>query len=411
MHRILALALLALAACHAPAQGAVGRSAPAAEGFDRARLEHVAEVVRGSVERGEHAGVALLVARHGRIVLEQGFGSADIEHHLPMSGDTIVRVYSMTKIVTAVAALQLYEDGALALGDPITRWLPELEGLQVLTGGTADAPELAPLAHPITVKMLLNHTAGFVYDFFSSSPVVDLYQRADLWNAPSADEFLARVAKLPLVHQPGESFTYGISDDVLAVLIARASGTSFEDFVARRITAPLGMRDTAFDVPAEKRARLAEVYKSVDGKLVPAPLFLGVFAEPGRGFASGGAGLFSTLEDYARLVQCLLDGGTLDGARILGRKTVELALQNSLVGSANTMGPAQGWGLFSGLNLVPPPDEPGSAGTFSWGGAATTLFFADPHEDLIALVFAQHLPFDEHGLFPRFRAAVYQALE
>ena len=405
------LLLLLLASCSTRAHGVLAPADPALEGFDPARLERVTELVRGSIERGEHAGVSLLVARHGRVVLEQSFGLADLQTRAPMRPDTIVRIYSMSKVITAVAALQLFEDGVLRLDEPITRWLPELAGLQVATGGTADSPALAPLARPITVRMLLNHTAGFTYDFFSGSPAAELYKRAELWEASSLEEFLERVAKLPLVRQPGEGFDYGISDDVLGVLIERASGLSFEDFVARRITEPLGMHDTFFDVPEEKRARVAGLCMRSAGTLAPAPLFLEVHAEPGRGFASGGAGLFSTLRDYARFGQCLLDGGTLDGVRILGRKTVELARTNSLPPGANAFDPTQGWGLFSAVQLALPMHEPGSVGAFGWGGAATTYFLVDPSEDLIMLVFAQHLPYDETQLFPRFRTAVYQALE
>jgi CubicO group peptidase (beta-lactamase class C family) len=280
----------------------------------------------------------------------------------------------------------------------------------VWAGGTADAPELAPLARPITVLNLLNHTAGFTYDFFPDHPVVELYRRADLWSAGSLDEFVARVATLPLLRQPGEAFDYGIADDLLGALIERASGRRFEDFVAARITGPLGMRDTFFDVPAEKRARVGALHQRVDGTLAVAPVFLEVHAEPGRGFASGGAGLFSTIEDYARFAQCLLDGGELRGVRILERETVELALRDSLPTGVDVFDATQGWGLFSAVQRAESPAQPGHVGLFSWGGAATTNFFADPSEELLALVFAQHLPYDEPQLFGAFRKAVFAAL-
>lgn len=379
-------------------------------GFDPQRVGRIGDVARQAVERGDYAGVSYLVLHDGQVVTEGAFGSADIEKRTPLTTDTIVRLYSMSKVVTCVAALQLMEDGVLTLDDPIARWLPELEKLQVYTGGPADAPNLEPLKQPITVKNLLNHTAGFTYDFFPG-PVAELYQRADLWNSPSLDEFITRVAKLPLVRQPGQAFDYGISDDVLGALIQRASGMTFEEFVAQRITRPLRLDDTFFDVPADKLSRLAALHVRNGDHLEVGPVILGAYTEAGRGIPSGGAGLFSTIHDYARFAECLLEGGTLDGARILGRKTVELALQNSLPSGVNTFDPSTGWGLFSGVRLATPvSNEPGSAGTFTWSGAATTNFIADPQEHLVALVFAQHTPFDERQLFPRFHIAVYQAL-
>jgi CubicO group peptidase (beta-lactamase class C family) len=406
------LACAALAACASQPFRAPARAAGAAgtAGFDPERLGRVADVVRGAVEQGDYAGASFLVLHDGRTASEGAWGLADADTGAPMRLDTIVRIYSMTKVVTCVAALQLMEEGVLRLDDPVSRWLPELDRLQVFTGGTADAPVLEPLAEPLTVKHLLNHTGGFTYDLFSG-PVPELYQRADLWNATSMDDFIARVARLPLLRQPGQAFDYGIGNDLLAVLVERAGGAPFEEQVARRITGPLGMDDTFFDVPEDKRARLAAIHVREGDELQTGPIILGAYAEPGRGIASGGAGLFSTLQDYAHFAQCLLQGGTLDGVRILGRKTVELALKNSLPAGVGTFEPGMAWGLFSGVRLpTPAGNEPDSPGTFSWAGAATTLFFADPEENVVALVFAQHTPMDERGLLPRFRIAVYQAL-
>ncbi len=404
-----ALALPTLSACISLDTPAF-RRAVAVQGFDAARLTRVPDVCSSAVDHGDYVGVSYLVMRNGTVVSEGAFGYADIEKRTPMTTDTIVRVYSMSKVFTCVAALQLMEDGVLKLDDPIARWLPELEKLEVYTGGPAEAPNLEPLKQPITVKNLLNHTAGFTYEFFPG-PVADIYKRADLWNSPSLDEFIARVAKLPLVRQPGQAFDYGISDDVLGALIQRASGMKFEEFVAQRITRPLHLDDTFFDVPSDKMSRLAALHVRDGDHLEVGPVILGAYAEAGRGIPSGGAGLFSTIRDYARFAECLLEGGTLDGVRILGRKTVELALENSLPSGANTFDASTGWGLFSGVRLASPvSNEPGSAGTFTWSGAATTNFIADPKERLVALVFAQHTPFDERQMFPRFHIAVYQAL-
>lgn len=385
---------------------------PKRAGFDPARLERVHRLMQDLVAGGKHAGAAVLIARHGKMVDFHTWGQRDIDSGAPFEKDTICRIYSMSKVVTAVAALQLFEAGHFQLDSSVSNWLPELRDVKVLAGGTADAPRLVAATNAITVRMLLNHTAGFTYDFFGGSPVHDLYQRADLWSATSLDDFMARVGRLPLLAQPGTRFNYSISDDLLGVLIQRVSRMSFEAYVARHITGPLRMHDTFFDVPPAKMARVSRLHELKAGRLQTTPEILGAHAEPGRSMASGGAGLFSTIGDYARFAQCLLNGGTLDGARILGRKTVELSLKNTLPPGESAFAPSEGWGLLSALRLdMAAAREPASEGMFYWSGAATTHFFCDPKEGLVGLVFCQHLPFDQHGLFTKFRTAVYQALE
>lgn len=385
---------------------------PKSEGIDPARLERVFDLVEGTVKDGKHAGASVLVARHGKIVGWRNFGVRDLETGKTVERDTIFRIYSMTKVVTAVAVLQLFEQNRFNLDSPVAEWLPELKEPRVLTGGTADQPVLVPAATPITVRMLLNHTAGFTYDFFAGSPVHDLYKKADLWESSSLDQFMAKVGRLPLLAQPGTAYNYSISDDILGALVQRVSGMKFEDYVAKNITGPLRMTDTGFDVPESKRDRVSRLHEIRDGKLRTTPEILGAWVEPGRGIPAGGAGLFSTIGDYARFAQCLLNGGQLDGTRILGRKTVELARMNSLPPGVNAFSPADGWGLFSAVRLDPVrAGEAASAGTFFWSGAATTHFFVDPKEEVVALVFCQHLPFDQHALFTRFRTAVMQAVE
>lgn len=388
-------------------------STPDQQGFDAQRLERLHDLLSGYVDSGRHAGAVAMVVRNGHIVDWRTWGKANLDTGRPFDRDTICRIYSMSKIVTSVAVLQLFEQNKLQLNQQVTDFIPELKGIKVFKGGTADAPELEDLGTPITIKMLLNHTAGFTYDFFQGSPVHELYKRQDLWNASSLDEFVGRVAKLPLISQPGERFEYGINNDLLGLVVQRASGLPFEDYLTKHITGPLKMVDTAFYVPAEKMSRLAALHEhGPDGKLRTAAPIIGAYAEKGRGIPSGGGGLFSTIGDYARFGQCLLNGGELDGVRILGRKTIELALQNSLPDGVDAFGPSEGWGLMSALRLdMAGALEPASEGMFYWSGAATTHFFADPEEDLMGLVFCQHLPFDEHQLFTRFRTAIYQALE
>jgi CubicO group peptidase (beta-lactamase class C family) len=389
-------------------------SSPARQQIDPARLERMHTLVSGYVNEGKHAGAVAMVVRNGKIVDWQTWGKSSLATGEPIKKDSIFRIYSMSKVITSVAVLQLFEQNKLLLSQPVTDFVPELKELKVFAGGTTDAFELEDIKTPITIRMLLNHTAGFTYGFFDESPVNELYKKADLWNAGSLDDFLQRAAKLPLIAQPGETYHYGINDDILGLVVQRVSGMSLQEYIAENITGPLKMNDTAFYVPDEKLHRLASVHKpGDDGELkVVKDDLLGAFTEKGRGVPAGGGGLFSTIGDYARFVQCLLNDGELDGVRILGRKTIELALQNSLPEGAFAFSPSMGWGLMSGLHIdMPGSLEPVSEGTFTWSGAATTLFFADPTENLVGLIFTQHFPYDEHQLFTRFRISVYQALE
>ena len=407
-------ALLLLSTLTANAASPLPVSSPEHEQIDPARLERMHALVSGYIADGKHAGAAAMVVRNGKIVDWQTWGKANIDTGDAVSRDTIFRIYSMSKIVTSVAVLQLFEQNKLLLSQPVTDFIPELKELRVFTGGTAEAPELEDIKTPITIRMLLNHTAGFTYGFFEESPVHKLYKTADLWNAGSLDDFLRRAAALPLIAQPGETYHYGISNDILALVVQRTSGMSFEEYIAENITGPLKMKDTAFYVPAEKLHRLAAIHRhGEDGRLtVVVDDLLGAYAEKGHGVPSGGGGLFSTIGDYARFIQSLLNSGELDGVRILGRKTIELAMQNSLPEGAFAFSPAMGWGLMSGLHIdMPGSLEPVSEGTFTWSGAATTHFFADPSEKLIGMIFTQHFPYDEHQLFTRFRISVYQALQ
>jgi CubicO group peptidase (beta-lactamase class C family) len=390
-------------------------SSPARQQIDPERLERMNDLVSSYVNEGKHAGAVAMVVRNGYIVDWQAWGKANIDSGEPIKKDSIFRIYSMSKIITSVAVLQLFEQNKLLLSQPVTDFIPELEDLKVFAGGTTDALELEDLKTPITIRMLLNHTAGFTYGFFDESPVNELYTKADLWNANSLEDFLERAAPLPLIAQPGETYHYGINDDILGLVVQRISGMPFEEYIAANITAPLKMKDTAFYVPEEKLNRLVSIHKSGDDgelQLVTEDEAIGAFTEKGRGVPSGGGGLFSTIGDYARFLQCLLNDGELDGARILGRKTIELAMHNSLPEGAFAFSPTMGWGLMSGLHIdMPGSLEPVSEGTFTWSGAATTHFFADPTENLIGLIFTQHFPYDEHQLFTRFRISVFQALE
>ncbi len=416
-----ALALPSAAAQARPRPAAAAAAAaplplatPESQGMSRTRLERMHVEVRRLVDEGKHAGIATLVARNGRVVDLYSYGKASLEPDQPMQQDTIFRIYSMSKIVSSVAALILLEEARFKLDDPIGNYLPELANMKVFTGGTKEKPLLADAQKPITIESLLTHSSGLIYGF-GSGPIDQIYRDARIEESASLADFVTRVSKLPLAHEPGEKWSYGLSTDVLGALVEKVSGQSFGAFLEERIFKPLRMSDTGFSVPEARRSRLAVIYeKGEDGKLKPAKPVFAIEPDPGPKLEAGGAGLFSTLGDYARFMQMLLNGGELEGMRLLSRKTVELMLSNHLAGmtqptiSANGF---EGFGLGGGVRVdLARGPLPGSLGEFGWNGAATTRARIDPRERLLTLAFAQHFPHDEHGLFWRFATLVYSAL-
>lgn len=383
-------------------------------GFDPARLEVLHATTRRFVDEGRHAGLITLLARDGKLVDFQTYGYRDLEKQLPMERDTICRVYSMSKIITCAATLVLFEEGKFNLDDPVAKYLPELKDMRVWTGGTMDAPQTEASKRPITVKQLLTHTSGLIYDFAGNDELTKLWRSADLWSGPGLTNFTAKLGRLPLKHQPGDAYTYGVNQDVLGALIERVSGRRFGAFLEQRMFAPLGMKDTGFDVPPAKMSRLAKTYKLVDGKFVEDVPLIQTYAEEGRGIEAGGAGIFSTAGDFARFAQMLCNGGTLDGRRILGRKTVELMTANHMVMLPNNQAATRQRGFGLGVEVVTDPGQlsvPSSVGQFGWYGAATTYCQIDPKERLVAIALAQHFPFNQHNFFAAFQTAYYQALK
>lgn len=386
-------------------------------GFSSERLDRLHARVKAFVDKGQHAGIVSLIARNGQIVDWQAWGQRDREAKAPMEKDTIFRVYSMTKIVTSTAIMQLHERALLRLDDPVEKHLPALAKRQVMTGGTARAPELVAAKRSVTIKDLLTHTAGYTYPgMFGKAPIDEFYETAAVTRAQTLDEFIERLASVPLAHQPGEQFTYGVSIDVLGAIVAKVSGQPFDAYVAEHITGPLRMVDTAFEVPAGKRNRLAKVYTTAkDGSLemVPADQLVMTALDKAR-MHWGGAGLFSTVGDYARFGQMLLNSGELDGARILGRKSVELMMANALTQTPTpyrTGTDYDGFGYGGAVRVdLARSARLGSVGQFGWSGAATTYFNIDPQERTVALVFAQHFPMDPHQLYWTFSTLFYAAL-
>ncbi len=388
---------------------------PQREGFDPVRLRVLHATTQRFVDEGKHAGLVTLLARDGKIVDLYTCGYRDLEQRLPMERVTICRVYSMSKIITCVATLMLFEEGRFNLDDPVANYLPELKEMKVWAGGTREAPKLEPLKRPITIQHLLTHTSGLIYDFSGEGELAKLWRDADLWNGPGLTNFITKLSRLPLKHQPGDAYTYGVNQDVLGALVEKVSGRSFGAFLEEQLFRPLRMKDTGFDVPAAKRPRVARTYKhGPDGKLVEEKPILETWPEPGRGIEAGGSGIFSTADDFGRLGQMLCNGGTLDGRRILGRKTVELMTANHLVTLPDNQAAGREKGFGYGVEVTTDLGRlsvPSSVGQFGWYGAATTYCQIDPKERLVAVAFAQHLPFNEHHFFAAFQTGYYQALK
>jgi CubicO group peptidase (beta-lactamase class C family) len=388
---------------------------PSSAGFDAERLEVLHATTKRFVDEKKHAGIITLILHDGKVVDFQTYGYRDVEKQYPIERDTICRVYSMSKIITCAATLMLMEDGKFNLDDPVANYIPELKDMKVWTGGTAESPQTEPLKRPITIKHLLTHTSGLVYDFSArDEELAKVWAKADIWNGPGLDGFIKKLSQLPLKHQPGEAWTYGVNQDVLGALIERVSGKPFGEFLEERIFGPLGMHDTGFDVPESKMNRLAKTYKIVDGKFVEDKPIVETWPEKGRGIEAGGAGIFSTAMDYAAFAQMLCNGGTLHGKRILGRKSVELMTANHLLMLPNNQAAARDRGFGLGVEVV--TDEgrlgiPSSVGQFGWYGAATTYCQIDPKERIVAIAFVQHFPFNQFGFFNKFQTGYYQALK
>jgi CubicO group peptidase (beta-lactamase class C family) len=391
---------------------------PESQGMSSERLGRLHAEIERFVDEGQHAGAISLVARNGKIVDWRTYGKRDLEAGLPMEKDTICRIYSMSKIVTSVAALILLEEARFKLDDPVGDYLPELAHMKVMTGGTAEKPLLADAKNPITIKHLFTHTSGLTYDF-GDGTIDRIYKAARIWESPSLDEFVRRVSTVPLVNEPGERFTYSVSIDVLGALVERLSGRSLPDFMSDRLFRPLGMKDTGFFLSEAARPRVASVYEQGPaGRLQPAKGLRD--GEPVTALhtaptlASGGGGLYSTTGDYARLMQMLLNGGQLDGVRVLSRKTVELMMANHLnhmPRATYSSNESEGFGLGGSVRVdLAKGGVLGSVGQFGWTGAATTYANLDPQEKTLALLFVQHLPYDEHKIFWRFSTLFYQAI-
>jgi CubicO group peptidase (beta-lactamase class C family) len=390
---------------------------PAAEGISAERLDLMHHNLAQVVDQGKFSGYVFMLARDGKIADWRAYGWQNIAAKTPMQKDSIVRIFSMSKLITSTAVLKLMEDGRLKLGDPVEQYLPALKNRKVFMGGTADAPILVPAARPITIYDLLTHTSGYYYPWNTDSDAVaELLKRSHFREAKDRDDFVARVAALPLRGQPGTEFRYSISTDILGAVIEKVSGERLDVFFRKNILGPLGMVDTGFWVPPEKSARLASIYiRDANGTLILADAANNNNVGPDHGFPSGGGGLYSTAADYVRFAQMLLNGGRLGDVRILSRKTVELMTQNHIAHLADphpNNKKDQGFGL--GVRVITDLGEsqtPGTVGTFGWDGAATTNVQMDPKERTIAILLFQHDTFNEDDIIGTFTTGYYSALE
>ena len=398
-----------------------------AAGFSPDRLARIAPGMQRYIDEERVAGFSMMVARRGQLVYREQIGWMDVAAKKPVADDTIYRIYSMTKPVVCTALMTLFEEGRLQISDPVAKYLPAFAGIKVQQGGGEVAA-----ARPPTVRSLLTHTSGLSYDYLEDFPVAEQYRQAGICANASRtlEQMIAELARFPLAYQPETRWHYGLGIDVAAHLVEVIAEVSLSEFLQQRIFAPLGMADTAFRVPQEQQHRLAQMYGLGDFTAETTSV-MNAREAPGSGiwpldvsvtypiddgnFARGGHGLYSTLDDYFRFAQMLLNGGELDGMRIIGRKTLELMHANHLsldllpLVNNGVPNPGYGFGLGSRVLLdVAATGLPGSVGEYGWAGAARTYYWVDPHEEIVGLMMAQKKGIDA----PQrdYIALVYQAL-
>ncbi len=397
-------------------------------GISQDRLQRLDNKLSSYIKKGRYAGITALIVRNGNVVHEVAMGWQDRERQLVMRKDSIFRLYSMTKAITSVAAMILYEEGYFQIDDPIDRYLPEFKNLRVYAGGESGSLKTVPLARPITFRDLFTHTSGFTYHFLGDTPVHKLYRRQGVMPGvevlyPQAEDgkeltslkaMINTLATIPLLHQPGQRMSYGVSIDVLGRLIEIMSGQRFDQFLQQRIFDPLTMVDTGFTVPDSKLNRFTSNYswQADHLELVDDP-HTSRYRHPGR-ILSGGAGLVSTTHDYMQFLLMVLNGGKLGKTRILSPVTVDFMLSNHFPNKAMPR-PAwmkqQGHGL--GFALALDPVKMGmltSVDTADWAGAASTFFWLDRKEKLAAVFMTQDMPFENNRLLQEARTLTYQAL-
>jgi CubicO group peptidase (beta-lactamase class C family) len=401
-------------------------AAPEDVGMSSSRLRNVSRLVQRYIDERKLAGAISVVARRGKLVHLETYGNMDDERQKPMRSDTIFRFYSMTKPIASVGLMMLYEEGRFQLEDPASKFMPELQDVQVFTGGTADIPEARAASRQMSVRDLLMHTSGLT-GRDAASPVGELYRRAGFRGADSdfnLAEMVRRLGRIPLQVDPGSQWIYGISTDLVGYLCEVISGLPFDRYLEERILGPLGMVDTSFSVPGSKVERFAANYGPDAGgskqyRLVDDPS-TSPYSRP-RTYFSGSGGIVSTAADYYRFCSMLLNGGELDGVRILGPRTLQLMTMNHLPGGKDLATMAQsagetaregiGFGLGFAVLLDPAVAQiVGTPGEFYWGGAASTAFFVNPKDELIMIFLTQLRPSSTYPIRRELRATIYSAI-
>jgi CubicO group peptidase (beta-lactamase class C family) len=406
-----------------PPADAMAVVSPESEGFSTERLENLHKLIQGEIDEKQLAGAITILARHGKVVDYRTYGVKDVASGAAMTRDTIFRDYSMTKPVTGVAMMILYEQGKWLPWDPIATYIPEFANLKVFDGFNPDGKMvLTDPAHAPTMAELMSHSAGFSYGN-GHGPVDALYAQEKPMQSANLQEFVGKMAKLPLNYQPGKAWMYSASMDIEGYIVEKLSGQTLPDFMRTHIFEPLGMKDAGFYVPQEKRARFATNYRADEKEMLTVTQAGSppndYTAEPGM--PSGGGGLVSTAEDYYRFAQMLANGGELDGKRVLSPETVKLMTSNHLPADLLTghwgigqhiMRPGFGYGFNCAVVFDPPAAGlPDGKGTFFWDGAAGTWFWVDPTNDVVFVGMIQRMGgHDNHTLLYKSHAAVYSAL-
>lgn len=372
----------------------IAAAAPESVGFSAEGLKKLDAHMQGLVDTGHLPGVTTMLVRHGKVVNFEVHGKRGFDGP-PMTKDTVFRIYSQTKPVTGVAMMILYEEGRWKLDDPVSKYVPEFASLRVFKGVNPDGSfETVPADRPPTMRELMSHSAGFAYGLNPDNPIDKAYVDTGVLGAKSQQEFVQKVAALPLVAQPGTRWKYSVAVDIQGLIIERLTGLSLGDFMQQRIFGPLKMTDTGFWLPAQKQDRLAPLYVwgPKQQKPIPAEGFMVLDITKPPTMPSGGGGLVSTNADYARFAQMLLNGGELDGARILKPETVKLMRTNMLSDTIMksdeppfNAAKGRGFGLDFAVVLDSAKAGPQGEGTYSWGGAAGTWFWIDPANDLFFL--------------------------
>ena len=393
------------------------RAKPEDVGMSSQQLTRLSTTLDGYVKDGRLAGGVALVMRRGKVAFLHTFGSRDREANSPMKADSIFRIASQSKALTSVGIMMLQEEGKLLISDPVSKFIPEFANSTVAVPKDGGGYDVVKAKRQITIRDLLTHTSGISY---GTGPAKDKWDAAKISGFYFSDrdepigETIKRMAALPMDAHPGEKYIYGYSIDILGVVIERASGMAFDQFLQQRILDPLAMKDTSFYLPMNKLDRLAVVYSAKDGKAERAPVE-GTIASQGhyvngpRKSFSGGAGLLSTPGDYARFLQMMLNGGQLNGKRILSRKSVELMTIDSLLGI--TFRPGQGFGLgFSVVKDIGLYGALSSVGEYGWGGAYHSVYWVDPKEQLVVIYMTQLLPAGNIDDYGKLRAGVYSSI-